>query len=247
MALPMYPGGQVHSGFLSTTLHCALVPQAPCSRQGFLQTPSTLHFLLDSHSSSFLHSYLEHCMLASPWKPSGQRQTFLWAIAEQMAFFPQLFFCAQRSWHFPFLHDSEVGQSLLDLQPGKQAPSIQTCRCAQAVCAEHLFLHLFLTHVSPHAQSSVLSQTFVQYPTSSHWQSELQFVTAWLHETNGFPRKLSGQLHCATWFLTEHSAHFPQSLVVSQGPKIKLICYMDILLVEDIRCVDSKRTLRLRF
>lgn len=54
--LPKCPGGQEHCAFRLITRHCALKPQTPCCKHGFVQTPYSLQRLFGSQSSSWWHS-----------------------------------------------------------------------------------------------------------------------------------------------------------------------------------------------
>lgn len=90
----------------------------------------------------------------------------------------------------------------------------------QFVLELHFVVHVSLWHISPHEQSLLAVQRFMQYPVSkSQGHVPSHFKIDFTHPINGFPLNPDIQLHCTPWLMTLHSAHGPQVVALSQGAR----------------------------
>ena len=158
--LPMYPDGQAHWGLWSLTLHWAFRPQAFGKEQGLTHKPS-LQDLSEEQSLLLEHSALTQPSVGCRWYPRGQRQTGLWLVVWQSAFWPQSV-ALQGSLQLPEMHASLAMQTWSRRHPAVQTPPTQFSPLLQSRGLRHFWRQAPFEHTSPHLQSRETLQDLFQ-------------------------------------------------------------------------------------
>ena len=137
-------------------------------------------------------------------------------------FGPQVDGSAQGSTHRLAIHDCDVGQSELTLQPTRHILFKQTCPRKQSLSNLQVNIHCPFWHLSLGAHCVSAKHLSIQIPSiqficSGQLWSEMQVFGTRTHSTSPFPVKDGGQVHCFLCFTVWHWALSPQGFLSAQG------------------------------
>ena len=147
---------------------------------------------------------------------------FNFQIPWHSEFGPQVDSSAQGSTHRLAIHDWDVGQSELTLQPTKHMLFKQTCPRKQSLSNRQVNIHCPFWHLSFGAQFVSDKHLSMQIPSTQFicfgqlW-SDIQVLGIRTHSTSPFPVKDGGQVHRILCLTVWHWAFSPHGFLAAQG------------------------------